>query len=239
MPKYKAAAYIRLSYTDDRSSESDSVGNQRMLIENFAENHPDIELVMEKIDDGYSGIIFDRPAFKEMMQEVADGSINCVIVKDSSRFGRNASESGRYIGVGSSSTSGVLTTSTSTAYANTLSFSDGDVNIYTTYGSGWSSYTYYMRYYDYSTSSRFRYYRSTTGNYKPVALYKKVKLTYDFGDVNKDGNVNWLDVPTLAGYLAGNVSASDIDLTAADVNCDGTISLADLTTLVNLLKARE
>ena len=58
MPKYKAAAYIRLSYTDDHSSESDSVSNQRKLIENFVEHNPDIEVVSEKIDDGYSGIIF-------------------------------------------------------------------------------------------------------------------------------------------------------------------------------------
>ena len=65
MPKYKATAYIRLSYTDDHSSESDSVSNQRKLIENFVERNPDIEVVSEKIDDGYSGIIFDRPAFKE------------------------------------------------------------------------------------------------------------------------------------------------------------------------------
>ena len=69
MPKYKATAYIRLSYTDDHSSESDSVSNQRKLIENFVEHNPDIEVVSEKIDDGYSGIIFDRPAFKEMMQD--------------------------------------------------------------------------------------------------------------------------------------------------------------------------
>lgn len=67
MPKYKATAYIRLSYTDDRSSESDSVSNQRKLIENFIMHNPDIQIVSEKIDDGYSGIIFDRPAFKEMM----------------------------------------------------------------------------------------------------------------------------------------------------------------------------
>lgn len=58
MPKYKAASYIRLSYTDDHSSESDSVSNQRKLIENFVEHNPDIEVVSEKIDDGYSGIIF-------------------------------------------------------------------------------------------------------------------------------------------------------------------------------------
>ena len=58
MPKYKATAYIRLSYSDDHSSESDSVSNQRKLIENFVERNPDIEVVSEKIDDGYSGIIF-------------------------------------------------------------------------------------------------------------------------------------------------------------------------------------
>lgn len=146
------------------------------------------------------------------------------------------SKSGRYIGVGSSSNSGVLTTSTTTAYANTISFSDGDVNIYATYSGGWSSYTYYLRYYDNGTSSRFRYYRNTTGNYKPIALYKRVKVSYQFGDVNMDGNVNLLDVPTLAGYLAGTVSANEIDLTAADVDGSGQISLADLTSLVNLLK---
>ena len=97
MSKYKAAAYIRLSYTDDHSSESDSVSNQRKLIENFVERNPDIEVVSEKIDDGYSGIIFDRPAFKEMMQDVTDGNINCVIVKDLSRLGREYIETGRYL----------------------------------------------------------------------------------------------------------------------------------------------
>ncbi len=97
MPKYKAAAYIRLSYTDDRQNESDSVGNQRRLIEDFVQRNPDIEIVMEKIDDGYSGIIFDRPTFKEMMQEVAEGAINCVIVKDLSRLGREYIETGRYL----------------------------------------------------------------------------------------------------------------------------------------------
>ena len=97
MPKFKATAYIRLSYTDDRSSESDSVSNQRRLIENFVERNPDIEVVSEKIDDGYSGIIFDRPAFKEMMQDITDGNINCVIVKDLSRLGREYIETGRYL----------------------------------------------------------------------------------------------------------------------------------------------
>ena len=95
MPKYQATSYIRLSYTDDRSSESDSVTNQRKLIENFINRNPDIEIISEKIDDGYSGIIFDRPAFKEMMQDITDGKINCVIVKDLSRLGRNYIEVGK------------------------------------------------------------------------------------------------------------------------------------------------
>lgn len=97
MPKYRAAAYIRLSYTDDRLNESDSVGNQRRFIEDFVSHNPDIELVAEKIDDGYSGIIFDRPAFNEMMQDVSSGRINCVIVKDLSRLGREYIETGRYL----------------------------------------------------------------------------------------------------------------------------------------------
>lgn len=97
MPKYKAVDYIRLSYTDDRSNESDSVANQRRLIENFVERNPDIELVSEKIDDGYSGILFDRPAFKEMMELITAGEVNCVIVKDLSRLGREYIETGRYL----------------------------------------------------------------------------------------------------------------------------------------------
>lgn len=80
MQIYKAAKYIRLSYTDDKSNESDSVGNQRKLIEEFANHHPEIELVSERVDDGYSGVIFDRPAFKEMMDDIMEGKINCVIV---------------------------------------------------------------------------------------------------------------------------------------------------------------
>ena len=80
--QYKAVKYIRLSYTDDKNNESDSVANQRKLIDSFIEGHPDIEAVLEKVDDGWSGILFDRPAFKEMMTEIEAGNINCVIVKD-------------------------------------------------------------------------------------------------------------------------------------------------------------
>ena len=54
MQVYKAIKYIRLSYTDDKTVESDSVANQRRLIDDYIARHPEIEVVAEKIDDGYS-----------------------------------------------------------------------------------------------------------------------------------------------------------------------------------------
>lgn len=56
--KYKATKYVRLSYTDDKEKESDSIVNQSRLIDDFVKDKTDIEIVSEKIDDGYSGIIF-------------------------------------------------------------------------------------------------------------------------------------------------------------------------------------
>ena len=97
MPQFKAAAYIRLSYTNDRSTESDSVGNQRRIIEDFVTRNPDIALIEEKVDDGYTGLLFDRPAYKDMMNDIMTGKINCVIVKDLSRLGREYIETGRYL----------------------------------------------------------------------------------------------------------------------------------------------
>ena len=97
MELYKAIKYIRLSYTDDKTVESDSVANQRRLIDDFVEKHPEIEVVAEKIDDGYSGVLFDRPAFQEMMDMIKQGEANCVIVKDFSRLGREYIETGRYM----------------------------------------------------------------------------------------------------------------------------------------------
>ena len=97
MELYKAIKYIRLSYTDDKTVESDSVANQRRLIDDFVEKHPEIEVVAEKIDDGYSGVLFDRPAFQEMMDMIKRGEANCVIVKDLSRLGREYIETGRYM----------------------------------------------------------------------------------------------------------------------------------------------
>jgi len=94
---FKAAKYIRLSYTDDKSNESDSVKNQRKQLDSFIENLSDTTVVEEYVDDGVSGLIFDRPAFKQMMADIEIGKINCVIVKDLSRFGREYIETGRYL----------------------------------------------------------------------------------------------------------------------------------------------
>lgn len=95
--KYKATAYLRLSYTDDRSTESDSTTNQKKLIEDYVAKHPEIELVSERVDDGYSGIVFDRPAFQQMLTDIKNGSIDCVITKDLSRLGREHIDTSRYL----------------------------------------------------------------------------------------------------------------------------------------------
>ena len=90
-----AAAYLRLSKEDGDKVESDSISSQRALIQEFVKNHPDISLIGEYVDDGYTGTNFDRPSFKRMMADIERNRINCVIVKDLSRFGRNYIEVGR------------------------------------------------------------------------------------------------------------------------------------------------
>ena len=94
---YNACIYARLSRDDGDKLESDSIINQKALIRDFLSKHPEIHVVSEKTDDGYSGVNFDRPAFQEMMDEIRSGKINCVVVKDLSRFGRNYIEAGNYI----------------------------------------------------------------------------------------------------------------------------------------------
>jgi len=97
--KYNADIYLRLSKEDGDKEESDSIGNQRSLILDFLKSMPDITVHKIRIDDGYSGVDFDRPAFIEMINDIKEGIVNCVVVKDFSRFGRNYIESGKYIQV--------------------------------------------------------------------------------------------------------------------------------------------
>ena len=97
MPKYKAISYTRLSYTNDKENESNSIANQKSLIREFVKKHSDIEIVSEKVDDGYTGVLFDRPAFQEMMEDIRAEKVNCIIVKDLSRFGRDYIQTGKYL----------------------------------------------------------------------------------------------------------------------------------------------
>jgi DNA invertase Pin-like site-specific DNA recombinase len=96
---YNADIYLRLSKEDDDKEESDSITNQRALIVDFIKTMPDIRINKVRIDDGYSGVDFRRPAFSEMLEDIKAGIVNCVVVKDFSRFGRNYIESGKYIQV--------------------------------------------------------------------------------------------------------------------------------------------
>ena len=96
----KIALYYRLSIADgdlgkDDKEESNSIENQRLLLTAFVEAREDLEgEISEYIDDGYSGTNFERPSFKEMLEDAKKGRIQVIIVKDLSRLGRD------YIGVG-------------------------------------------------------------------------------------------------------------------------------------------
>ncbi len=94
---WKAAAYIRLSKEDKNKTESDSVVTQKEIVKEYLKLHPDIDLVDFYIDDGFTGTDFDRPGFQRLKEDVVSGKVNCVIVKDLSRFARNAAGSGNYI----------------------------------------------------------------------------------------------------------------------------------------------
>ncbi len=92
----KAGNYLRLS-TDSDYTGSDSLENQRKLAKEFANNISDVVIIKEYVDDGKTGTNFERPAFARMIEDLKQGIINCVIVKDLSRFGREYIEAGNYI----------------------------------------------------------------------------------------------------------------------------------------------
>jgi len=95
--KWRVGAYIRLSKEDGDKAESDSVASQREIIKAYVKDHPDMVLTDAYVDDGWSGTNFVRASFERMIEDIRRGIINCVIVKDLSRFGRNASLAGQYI----------------------------------------------------------------------------------------------------------------------------------------------
>lgn len=88
---YNAAAYVRASRDDD---DSNTIENQADLIRKHLETMPEIHIASVREDNGFSGVDFLRPSFTKMMEDVVAGKINCVIVKDLSRLGRNYIEVG-------------------------------------------------------------------------------------------------------------------------------------------------
>lgn len=80
--QYRCAVYLRLSRSDGDQQESNSIKNQRALLNDYLGKHPELHKVDEYVDDGYSGTNFERPDFKRMMQDIENRKINCIIVKD-------------------------------------------------------------------------------------------------------------------------------------------------------------
>ena len=99
---YDTALYLRLSRDDTdidgrTKTESNSISSQRDLLRAYIQSHEDLQIFDIYIDDGYSGADFKRPEFERMMEDIQAGKVNCVIVKDLSRFGRDYIEAGRFI----------------------------------------------------------------------------------------------------------------------------------------------
>ena len=94
---YRTAIYARLSKEDGDKAESNSIQSQKSMCEEFINKHPDLELVETFVDDGYSGVDFDRPGFRKMEKAMQEGKINAMVCKDFSRITRNYIDGGRYL----------------------------------------------------------------------------------------------------------------------------------------------
>lgn len=94
---FNTGLYIRLSVEDNGKVDSDSLENQRDLLERFVADKPEFHVVDIYIDNGHTGTDFNRPDFDRMVTDIKAGKINCIIVKDFSRLGRNFAETGNYL----------------------------------------------------------------------------------------------------------------------------------------------
>lgn len=94
---WNVAAYMRLSHEDGDKEESNSIGSQREMIREFIRNRPDMVITHEYVDDGFSGVSFERPGFQRMMEDLQARRVDCIVCKDLSRFARNYIDSGRYL----------------------------------------------------------------------------------------------------------------------------------------------
>ena len=97
---YKVAAYHRLSKEEySNEKESNSIANQKLIIDNYLKEHREYKLVDYYIDDGYSGTNFDRPEFQRMLEDIKNKKIDVILIKDLSRLGRNYIETGNFVEV--------------------------------------------------------------------------------------------------------------------------------------------
>lgn len=95
--KYRAAAYTRLSVYDLGCEDSDTMENQIKLVTSYISRQPDLVLTDTYVDNGWTGTSFDRPEFKRLLEDIQEGKIDCIVVKDLSRFGRNYLETAYYL----------------------------------------------------------------------------------------------------------------------------------------------
>ena len=94
---YRTALYCRISREDGDKSESDSIVVQKHMLEDYCALNPGFTIISFYADDGYTGTNFNRPDFQQMLADIEKGNIDCVIVKDLSRFGRDYIDIGFYL----------------------------------------------------------------------------------------------------------------------------------------------
>ena len=94
---YHTGIYLRLSLEDNGKKDSDSIESQKALLMDYISHRPNFTLTDIYMDNGYTGTDFNRPEFNRMMEDVKKGRINCILVKDLSRLGRNYVEAGDYL----------------------------------------------------------------------------------------------------------------------------------------------
>ena len=97
MKIYRTAAYARLSVEDSKNPDGGVIENQLSLIRNYIDSKPYLTQTAEYIDNGVTGTRFDRPEFTRMIGDMRAGKIDCIVVKDLSRLGRNCLEAGEYL----------------------------------------------------------------------------------------------------------------------------------------------
>lgn len=94
---YATGLYGRLSVLDNGKLDGDSMENQISLMEEYVSQRPYLQYVKLYLDNGYTGTSFARPAWDELIRDVTLGKINCIVVKDLSRLGRNYIEAGEFL----------------------------------------------------------------------------------------------------------------------------------------------